>query len=169
MTNPLSKLLAEELQRIVDVLAISAKDEVRAQGHVASGRGIASIKAQSGVTPTGAEGWIECFDYMITVSNGLPIGTNVPLNSLIEWAGYVQASMSSEERVKFAQKVQRAIRQQGSPTGGAFAFSENGRRKDWIDYGITIPAEELLQGNFFAQRLDVAVQAGVGQLLILNL
>lgn len=128
----------------------SAKDELAAQGHKASGKLIDSLEYKVDETFfDGLSAAIMVEDYGRYVDTGtkphLP-----PVSALIDWARYVQPSMSDKERRSFAFAVRANMGKVGTPSSGSFAFSKNGRRTDWINEGI-----EKQEPQDWASELDL--------------
>jgi hypothetical protein len=80
-------------------------------------------------------------DYGVYVNNGRQKGgKKVPIDVLVAWIER-KAIVSGDKKVKsLAFAIQQTIHKEGSPTKGSFRFSNNGRRKGFIDFVIS---EEL--------------------------
>lgn len=129
----------------VDVAALFI-DELRDQGHKASGRLIASVVAKVKSALDEIELALSHLDYGIIVNTGVP-AANVPysrgsgaktskfIDALIGWirlrgiAGGLEKTVRS---VAFAMAT--AMKRDGIPTKGSYKFTNNGRRTMWIDY-----------------------------------
>lgn len=130
--------------KALDRMAKRGKDELEAQGHKASGRGIESIEGKvSTRTIRVLEGVILGEDYLVPVDTGVEAsripysrsgngGTSKYIEELIRWAGIVKPALSENERKSFAFAVANKHKQEGNPTANSFSFSNNGRRKGWI-------------------------------------
>ena len=150
LRNKILQRFQDELDKIAD----AGRLELSAQGHKATGRGIASIEARVTGTADALRGQILANDYLIPVDTGVPRGripysrgsgarTSLYIQGLISWAGVVRPGLSEAERKSFAFAVANVHKQQGMPSRGSYAFSSNGRRKDWIESGLVGAAENL--------------------------
>lgn len=146
----------------VESLVEKGKDELREQGHVATGRGIASLKAKvvESVGDTLRIG-IEGNDYLLDLDTGIPaskVDTSAAAEArLAEWVKIVKPAFSEYEAEEFAFRISDKAAVFGFPLAGAFDFTNNGRRTEWIKFGFEMNAEktieqiklfELLVGNF---------------------
>lgn len=132
-------------EKALDRMAQRGKAELKAQGHVASGRGLESIEGirqNRGLNVL--IGVIMAEDYLVPISTGVPAekipysrsgngGTSEYITKLLEWADLVKPSLSESERRSFVFAVANKAKQTGHPTPGSLSFSSNGRRTGWID------------------------------------
>jgi hypothetical protein len=125
------------MNKALDFLIEKAIEEIKAQGHVASGQGIESFEKKIYFSPQGemvGEVWAN--DYLVTY---VRTGTRphwVPIKVLINWVKLIDPGLSQEETVSFAYAVQHTIAKEGTPTRGAYNHTENGRRKEWTEFGL---------------------------------
>jgi len=125
----------DELQAIGDNLTQRIKDELTAQGHVATGGLLNSIRADvSGAT---INGFAE--DYSVFVNNrSRPHGFNQQgiedLKSWMRVRGINQDALWP---------IIKTIQKQGTPTSGSYRFSKNGRRTDFVSHVLNEKREEL--------------------------
>lgn len=150
----LTNEIAAEFLRMLKDLEKTGKDELKAQGHVATGRGLNSIQAL--ITDQSVDrlvGVIMAEDYLIgPVDKGVKRSripytpgrsrarTSLYIQGLINWARTVKPGLSDQERKSFAFAVAAKHKKEGMPTRGSYAFSSNGRRKGWIENGIELNA-----------------------------
>lgn len=148
----LTNEIAAELMRLMRELEKTGKAELKAQGHVATGRGLASIEAM--LTEQSVDRLVAVImaeDYLVgPVDKGVKAskipkfsgrgGTSLRIQGLINWARTVKPSLSRDERKRFAFAVDTKHKKEGNPTRGSYAFSSNGRRKGWIENGIELNA-----------------------------
>ena len=153
----MSTEVAAELLRVLKELEATGKAELKAQGHVATGRGINSIQALiTEQSEDRAVGVIMAEDYLIgPVDKGVKRSripytpgqsrarTSLYIQGLINWARTVKPSLTDQERKSFAFAVAAKHKKEGMPTRGSYAFSTNGRRKGWIENGIELNAKGL--------------------------
>lgn len=149
------KIVARFLDAL-EQLADDGKAELFAQGHKATGRGIASVEAViTSDDLSRLTGAILANDYLVGPINEGVSASRVPfsgtggggsskyIDSLIRWAQVVKPGLSLKEARSFAFAVAQTAKQEGHPTNGSFAFSKNGRRTAWIENGIEPGAQNL--------------------------
>lgn len=138
---------AQILQRFfiaLEAMADRGKREIAAQGHKASGKGIESTEAQLVQKNLNKlVGHILTEDYMLVVDSGVPgskvafnrgsgAGTSELIEGLMDWINTIRPGMAENERLSFAIAIATVAKKTGIPTPGSFKFSNNGRRKFWI-------------------------------------
>lgn len=131
------------LDLIGEFLVEKLQEELREQGHEATGELINSINYKvSGdskviiSTPK---------DYVKAMENGLPSGTSVPIDALIRWIE-VKGIVSGEKEIRqVAWAIRTAIYQQGTPTRGAMRFTNNGRRVGFAEYVMDQHTKTIIQ------------------------
>lgn len=124
------KFLVEQLQ-----------NELRAQGHEATGELINSInyKIDGSILIIQAPQ-----DYVSAMENGLPKGHYVPISALIRWIEIKGIATGDKEIKNAAFAIRNAIVREGSPTKGAFNFTKNGRRTGFAQVVINEHAKKVL-------------------------
>lgn len=141
---------------IVDFL----RAELEGQGHNNTGKLSESInwKFENGDINIYAE------DYGRLLDRGRkPKQTPVPINALMLWVEQ-RGIASGEEKIKsVAFAIQQKIIQEGSPTIGSFAFSNNGRRKDFITFSFNENEKIILK--MVADMFDKVFKAELVDLL----
>lgn len=142
--------IKNELLRVLRIVEKRGQEEIRAQGHVASGRGMNSVEGV--VLPndgTKIVGGIFAEDYMVgPVDNGVP-ASRVPyspgsgaafsqyIQSLMDWIQrWIKPSYTDEEAKSFAFAIANTAIEEGHPTRGSYSFSENGHRTSWVKRGL---------------------------------
>ena len=70
-------------------------------------------------------------------------GVSKYIQALLNWAANVKPSLSDSERKNFVFAVANKAKKEGHPTSGSYAFSKNGRRKDWITFAIEVNDSKL--------------------------
>jgi hypothetical protein len=116
------KKIGEELER-------QLKEELEAQGHVATGRLKNSIKFA--VQRDGRELVIKALPRWESVNDGQPVGTNVSGSKIKRWLSAKGVDWKSDKSIVW--KIKTKIRKEGTPTAGSFAYSKNGRRTGFVD------------------------------------
>lgn len=158
----------------LEALAEQAKAELFAQGHKATGRGINSIEAK--ITTADLDrlvGVILANDYLVgPVDKGVPAarvpfggrgggGKSKYISGLMAWARVVKPGLNAKERKSFVFAVAATHKREGIPTRGSFSFSSNGRRRDWIEYGIARNADTveqtLIAADFVATSFEESI------------
>lgn len=149
------KIVARFLDALEE-LAEAGKAELFAQGHRATGRGIASVEAViTSEDLNRLTGAILANDYLVgPIDQGVSAsrvpfsgrgggGTSKYIQGLIAWAKVVKPGLSLSEARSFAFAVAQTAKNEGHPTNGSFAFSQNGRRTAWIANGIEPAAQNI--------------------------
>lgn len=152
----LADKIYEQFVMMLEDIVIEAQAEVRAQGHVASGRGVKSIEKIINRKGTALEGIILAEEYMVGPVNEGVSASRVPyspgsgrrtsryIQALIDWIQkYIRPSFSDSEAKSFAFAIAKTAKKEGHPTRGSFSFSQNGRRTGWIENGIIRKADDL--------------------------
>lgn len=124
--NNIGKLIILELQK-----------ELIGQGHEATGNLVNSFEQRIIELPNSMVLEILMDDYGKYVNNGRKAGgKKVPINVLVKWIEN-RAIVNGDKEVKsLAFAIQQTIHKEGSPTKNSFSFSNNGRRKGFIDFVI---------------------------------
>lgn len=127
----------------MEALSDSGKREFIAQGHRASGKGIASFEV---VTTQGLDkliGFILVNDYLVPVDTGVSasrvpyrrgsgVGKSKYIQGLLDWADIVKPGLTDKARLSFVFAVANTHKREGIPSNGSYAFTSNGRRTEWI-------------------------------------
>jgi len=148
-------ILRSSLLKATNFLKRKIQDELRAQGHVATGRGVNDIDIVISPTQDGFKTEIRMQDYLLIVDKGVP-ASRVPfggrtgrgstsryIEALIEWIGIIRPSLAEAEARSFAFAIANKAKQEGHPTRGSFAFSSNGRRKEWARFAVDQNLDEF--------------------------
>jgi hypothetical protein len=155
----------------VESLVEKGKDELSEQGHVATGRGIASLKAKvvESVGDTLRIG-IEGNDYLLDLDTGIPaskVDTSAAAEArLLQWARIVKPGLSESNLKRFTFLTLNKAAVLGFPLPGSFAFSKNGRRTEWIKFGFEVNAEKIIEEQFkvfelLVENFDEIYQAAI--------
>jgi hypothetical protein len=128
-----------------------SREELASQGHRVTGETERSFKAELKV--------IGVYHYELTIlvktsaiilnygveakrvpyTPGKPRGSvSKYIQALLNWAALVKPQLSDKERKSFVFAVAKKASKEGHPTSGSYAFSKNGRRKDWLSFGISM-------------------------------
>ena len=117
------------------------QEELREQGHHATGELINSINYR-------IEGDVLIIQtpkaYASAMENGLPKGHAVPIGALIRWIEVKGIATGDKEIRSAAWAIRTAIMREGSPTQGAFKYTNNGRRTGFVEVVINEHAKKAL-------------------------
>lgn len=130
-----------DFQKVGNFIIKALQMELIEQGHKATGNLVNSFEQRALSLPNSLVLEILMDDYGTYVNNGRQKGgKKVPIDVLVAWIER-KAIVSGNKKVKsLAFAIQQTIHKEGSPTKGSFRFSNNGRRKGFIDFVIS---EEL--------------------------
>jgi len=137
------------MQAIIDavlkVMIDKFKEELEKQGHKLTGRLINSLEAEVKVTENGITGYVMAEDYGLILNTGVP-ANKIPFNpgSGAKSSKYIDAlvryfrlrGLSEKRAIRAAFATANKHKREGMPTKASYRFSQNGRRKGWIDYTI---------------------------------
>lgn len=137
-------------------MADEGRMELARQGHKATGKLINSLEAR--ITSDDVDrlvGVILSNDYGLIVDQGvkpsrIPFGgsgspgaTSKYIQGLFNWVAVIKPGLSQGERRSFVFAIANTHKKEGMPTRGSYAFSQNGRRKSWIKYGLESSEEQV--------------------------
>ena len=130
-----------DFQKVGNFIIKALQMELIEQGHKATGNLVNRFEQRALSLPNSLVLEILMDDYGTYVNNGRQKGgKKVPIDVLVAWIER-KAIVSGDKKVKsLAFAIQQTIHKEGSPTKGSFRFSNNGRRKGFIDFVIS---EEL--------------------------
>ena len=126
-----------DYKKVGKLIIASLQKELLGQGHKATGNLINSFEQRVIELPNSIVIEILMDEYGIYVNEGRKTGgKKVPINVLVEWIER-KAIVNGDKEVKsMAFAIQNTIHKEGIPTKGSFKFSNNGRRKGFIDFVI---------------------------------
>jgi hypothetical protein len=152
------------LERLADYLAGQIGLELVAQGHNNTGTLIESVRVDLVETLTGVVLIASNLDYGQYINDGRKPGTMPPVSALAKWV--MQRGIASEQREvnSIAWAIAIAIKKQGSPTRGAYKYSKNGKRTDWI--GQVLEANERIIVEHIEQASIVEVEVKFNNVII---
>lgn len=147
----MSDKVGQILDLIGEFLTEKLQNELREQGHEATGSLINSIKHVK--VGTSRVDIVTDKDYVSAMENGLPKGTSVPVDALIRWIEVKGIVQGDKEIRQVAWAIRTAIFKQGSPTSkpnkfnskGAFSFTKNGRRIGFAEYVIDNYSKKIVE------------------------
>ena len=144
----IKQLFERNLKIALEFLVNRAKDELTAQGHVLTGKTVASLESRiQGAIESGLTAEILVDPHALILDAGVTPG-RVPyspgsgaksskyIDALIQ---YVQlrngASLKEAKSIAFA--IAATAKKEGHPTQGSFIYSQNGRRTGWIKHAYS--------------------------------
>ncbi len=130
--------------KVGKLIIASLQKELIQQGHEASGNLVNSFEQRVIEVPNSIVIEILMDEYGIYVNEGRKTGgKKVPINVLVDWIER-KAIVNGDKEVKsLAFAIQQTIHKEGIPTKGSFKFSNNGRRKGFIDFVIDNELDEV--------------------------
>ena len=130
--------------KVGKLIIASLQKELIEQGHQASGNLVNSFEQRVIEVPNSIVIEILMDEYGIYVNEGRKTGgKKVPINVLVDWIER-KAIVNGDKEVKsLAFAIQQTIHKEGIPTKGSFKFSNNGRRKGFIDFVINNELDEV--------------------------
>jgi hypothetical protein len=130
--------------KVGKLIIASLQKELIEQGHEATGNLVNSFEQRVIEVPNSIVIEILMDEYGIYVNEGRKTGgKKVPINVLVDWIER-KAIVNGDKEVKsLAFAIQQTIHKEGIPTKGSFKFSNNGRRKGFIDFVINNELDEV--------------------------
>ena len=126
-----------DFKKVGKLIIASLQKELLGQGHKATGDLINSFEQRVIELPNSIVIEILMDEYGIYVNDGRKTGgKKVPINVLVEWIERKAIASGDKEVKSIAFAIQNTIHKEGIPTKGSFKFSNNGRRKGFIDFVI---------------------------------
>lgn len=126
-----------DFKKVGKLIIASLQKELLGQGHKATGNLINSFEQRVIELPNSIVIEILMDEYGIYVNEGRKTGgKKVPINVLVEWIERKAIASGDKEVKSLAFAIQNTIHKEGIPTKGSFKFSNNGRRKGFIDFVI---------------------------------
>ena len=126
-----------DFKKVGKLIIASLQKELLGQGHKATGNLINSFEQRVIELPNSIVIEILMDEYGIYVNEGRKTGgKKVPINVLVEWIERKAIASGDKDVKSMAFAIQNTIHKEGIPTKGSFKFSNNGRRKGFIDFVI---------------------------------
>jgi len=133
-----------DYKKVGKLIIASLQKELLGQGHKATGNLINSFEQRVIELPNSIVIEILMDEYGIYVNEGRKTGgKKVPINVLVEWIERKAIASGDKEVKSMAFAIQNTIHKEGIPTKGSFKFSNNGRRKGFIDFVINNELDEV--------------------------
>lgn len=167
----IASYLKEELQK-----------ELEAQGHNATGRLSQEIEEKIIVLLDEIDIEMYILYYgkyqdtglkpdQIPYRRGSHAGTSKFIEALMKWAVVKKiVQEGSRQQRSFAFAVAEKMKKQGMPTDGAYAYTSNGRRKDWVTHTLKEAEPEIIKRalNMEFNVVDVAIENLIRDISKLN-
>ena len=126
-----------DFKKVGKLIIASLQKELLGQGHKATGNLINSFEQRVIELPNSIVIEILMDEYGIYVNDGRKTGgKKVPISVLVEWIERKAIASGDKDVKSLAFAIQNTIHKEGIPTKGSFKFSNNGRRKGFIDFVI---------------------------------
>jgi len=126
-----------DYKKVGKLIIASLQKELLGQGHKATGDLINSFEQRVIELPNSIVIEILMNEYGIYVNEGRKTGgKKVPINVLVEWIERKAIASGDKDVKSMAFAIQNTIHKEGIPTKGSFKFSNNGRKKGFIDFVI---------------------------------
>lgn len=140
--------MIKRLHILAAFLIDQLRKELEAQGHNNTGALAESLRYRIEATTDGYQIVFTGKDYAKFVNNGIRPGKFINLMALARWVEQRGIASGDKEIKAAAFAIQRKIYQEGSPTKGAYKFSANGRRKEFIELVFKQNESYILQELF---------------------
>lgn len=137
-------MLEAKLLELGNQFVRELKREFEEQGHSATGTALNSFRADLTSEADTYKINIWGVDYAKYVNDGRRAGSLPPVDAIEEWVK-IRGIAQGDEARGVAWAIAKAIEKEGSPTQGSYKFSNNGRRKGFIDQIAKEQLEALLQ------------------------
>ena len=126
-----------DFKKVGKLIIASLQKELLGQGHKATGNLINSFEQRVIELPNSIVIEILMDEYGIYVNEGRKTGgKKVPISVLVEWIERKAIASGDKDVKSLAFAIKNTIHKEGIPTKGSFKFSNNGRRKGFIDFVI---------------------------------
>lgn len=133
-----------DFKKVGKLIIASLQKELLGQGHKATGDLINSFEQRVIELPNSIVIEILMNEYGIYVNEGRKTGgKKVPISVLVEWIERKAIASGDKDVKSMAFAIQNTIHKEGIPTKGSFQFSNNGRRKGFIDFVIDNELDEV--------------------------
>ena len=131
-------------KQVGKLIIASLQKELIEQGHKATGYLVNSFEQRVIELPNSIVIEILMDEYGIYVNEGRKSGgKKVPINVLVDWIEKRAIASGDKEVKSLAFAIQQTIHKEGMPTKGSFKFTNNGRRKGFIDFVIDNELDEV--------------------------
>ena len=131
-------------KQVGKLIIASLQKELIEQGHKATGNLVNSFEKRVIELPNSIVIEILMDEYGIYVNEGRKSGgKKVPINVLVDWIEKRAIASGDKEVKSLAFAIQQTIHKEGMPTKGSFKFTNNGRRKGFIDFVIDNELDEV--------------------------
>lgn len=151
------------LSSAIEIVIEETREELRAQGHEASGALSKSLEGETSRVDFSAK--ILANFYWLFLDEGTK-PHRPPFDAIYEWSKHVKPALSDNARKGFTWAVITNIGKEGTPTKGSYAYSQNGRRKEFakevIDASETRIAQMIEDSDFVEFIIEKAMRQGAG-------
>lgn len=168
-------MVEQAIKSISEYLEAELKEELRQQGHVATGNLLKSIEVSGVLFGDGAVISVYYEDYGNPVDTGVSAqripfggsrgGTSKYIQGLMQWVSVIKGyPVGSRQNKAMTFAVAHTHKKEGMPSRGSFRFSKNGRRTGWAERTVERSrariAEILIEdtGRAIDMALDVVIE-----------
>jgi hypothetical protein len=156
--------LATDIAELEQIIINSLTDELEQQGHKLTGKLMKSIQINTKLFLNGFEMEGSFFNYGGILDRGtkasrIPFGgsktgkkTSKYIQGLKDFALKRKMTTDPKEALGIAFAIAKTQKRDGMPTKASFVYSKNGRRKNWIDFGL-----EQATPKIFAKISEIVV------------
>jgi len=170
------KIFLDQYNEFAFEIATLFIDELRAQGHKATGQLIASVVVRVQERLNELELTMSHLQYGVVVNNGVSpekvpysrgsgAKTSKFIDALVAWIRFKGIAGGIDKKVRsIAFAMANAMKRDGIGTRGSYRFSSNGRRTMWIDYiynRYNVSWQDrvaLLSGNYIEEAFDSIIE-----------
>lgn len=139
--------------KAMEDLIETGTEELTQQGHIDTGAGVRSMEVE--ITEKAKEKLriaIKGNDYLLDLDQGVP-PDKVDLSAeaekkMLAWAARKRPTLSDSNRRRFVFIVMNKAAFVGYPLPGAYLYTQNGRRLNWIDEGIAKNVEQTFEVQY---------------------
>jgi len=140
--------MIKRLHILAAFLIDQLRKELEAQGHNNTGELAESLRYEIKSTSDGYNIVFYGKDYAKFVNNGIRSGKWVSVMALAKWVEERGIASGDKEIKAAAFAIRQKIYNEGSPTRGAFAFTSNGRRTEFVEIVFAQNEDYILKELF---------------------
>ena len=162
--------IQDDIKELEDLIVTGLTTELKEQGHIMTGRLAKSIRIKTRIFLNGFEMEGSFFRYGAIIDRGtkanrIPFGgttgkkTSKYIQGLVEFVKKRRIETNQKKALGVAFAIAKTQKKEGMPTKGSFAFSKNGRRIDWIDFGFEQINERIFNklGDIFGKSFEGSI------------
>ena len=171
-----TNFIQEAFLNSLEIYSTFGKNELREQGHNASGDLIESIEGvPTNLDIQSLEANIMALEYHVFVNEGVSAsnipfggtgggGTSDYIQALWDWTFLIDRSLNERERWGWVFGTAHKHSVEGMPTRKSYAHSSNGRRTMWVEHGLIENYDAFLNAFKGGQLLEDVVSKMIDQI-----